>query len=109
MHVAAAHSSQGLTRPHVPAQIKLHHIVQLGSLGLDCVMLGALDMGRVGHSVCATLATLAHNHDCAAMMVGAVDGASDEGVLRSVLALAEVDEEELGGGWRQRHGGGTAA
>ena len=45
--------------------------MQLGSLGLDCVLLGALDMGRVGHSVCATLATLAHCPATAAFMVSA--------------------------------------
>lgn len=72
--------------------------MQLGGLGLDCVMLGALDMGRVGHSVCATLATLAHNEACAKLMVGGGSGeVGDESVLRAALALAEVDEAELGG------------
>lgn len=63
-------------------------MVELGKLGLDCLILseGAVDLGRACHCIAATLATLAANEGCARLVMDAPGGS----VVRSVLALVEV-------------------
>jgi hypothetical protein len=63
-------------------------VIELGKMGLDCLIIGEADLGRVCHCLSATLATLAAHATSAGYMMAA----ADDSVLRSVLALMEVEE-----------------
>jgi hypothetical protein len=67
-------------------------------MALDCVIIEEVDLGRVCHCLAATLATLAAHAPCAAFIMGA----PEDSVVRSVLALLDVEEDGAlsnAGGW----------
>jgi hypothetical protein len=81
-----------------PMEVTEDHIIELGKLGMDCIILSEfpVDLGRTCHCISATLATLAANETCARFIMAAPGGS----VVRSVLALIEVCEGLLGSlGW----------
>jgi len=71
-----------------PLEVTQDHVIELGKLGLDCLILSECpaDLGRACHCVSATMATLAANEACVRFMMDAPGGS----VVRSVLALVEV-------------------
>lgn len=78
--------------PPLQLHNKQEHVIELGKLGLDCLIMSEppVDLGPACHCISATLATLAANAACARFMMDAPGGI----VVRSVLALVEVR-----GGW----------
>lgn len=74
--------------------------MELGKAGLDCLIIGELDLGRVCHCIAATLATLASHETCAGFIMAAPGSSS----VKSLLALSEVEDDE---GFT--HAGGLAA
>ena len=71
--------------------MKMNHVVELGSLGLECLMYENLQLGRVCHCIAATLATLAAHNHCADLIVGA----EDDVAMKAVLALVDVEDDNF--------------
>ncbi|KAF8071180.1 hypothetical protein HT031_001262 [Scenedesmus sp. PABB004] len=75
--------------PRPPPPAVQDHVIELGKLALDCLLLSELDLGRVCHCLGATLASLASNNVAA----GFIMAAPGDSVARAVLALLEVEDD----------------
>lgn len=65
------------------------HAIELGKLGLDCLIFSEVDLGHVCHCIAATLATMAAHERCA----GFIMEAPGDSVVKTVLELVEVEDE----------------
>ncbi|WIA12059.1 hypothetical protein OEZ85_012136 [Tetradesmus obliquus] len=82
----SAHYSLDEPQLHITQE----HVIELGKLALDCLIISELDLGRVCHCLAATLASLASNEVTAAFIMAA----PGDSVAKAMLTLLEVEDDE---------------